>query len=216
MQQTDLEVQNKLVFTQATNYLFENPVAELRAVTTSTWGALCSCPGRARQSHSRDTVKSSKPSRQEDDGGALQPLRAPGPRPHTCATPGNIPLPRHMLPPQGAAMPGSVSLQQPTQGAAAAAAAGSSPRFFAAVAITTRWLGWNRGAARRWLLGRFPTPRWAWEGAGTLGPVSLPQAARSLCPSFVPAPSSLAIWGFGDCTVIKGLKPFSVPFDFTE
>lgn len=52
---------------------------------------------------------------------------------------------RHVLPPQGAAVPGSVSLQQLTQGAAA----GSLPGFFAAIAVTTRQLGWSRAAAHR-------------------------------------------------------------------
>lgn len=69
----------------------------------------------------------------------------------------------------------------------------------------------------RWHLSKSPTPWRARKGAGTTEPVSIPQAARGLQPGFVPAPSSLAIWGIGDCAVIiKGLKPFSVSFDFTE
>lgn len=93
-------------------------------------------------------------------------------------------------------------------------AAGAAPSLQVICCVATTTLRW---AGAGGLLGpvasqQVPHPVWAREGTGPGDPV-----CPRLRPGSLPALSPPVVWGIGDCAVIiKGLKQFSVSFDFRE
>lgn len=97
-----------------------------------------------------------------------------------------------------------------------AAAAGAAPslQMFCSVAITPLRCAGARGLVGTVALQQVPHPGRVWQG-GDRPPRD--RVHPRLRPGSLPALSPPVVWGIADCAVvIKGLKQFSVPFDFTE
>lgn len=97
-----------------------------------------------------------------------------------------------------------------------AAAAGAAPslQMFCSVAITPLRCAGARGLVGTVALQQVPHPGRVWQG-GDRPPGD--RVHPRLRPGSLPALSPPVVWGIADCAVvIKGLKQFSVPFDFTE
>lgn len=185
-----------------TNYLFENPADEPWAVTTSTWGALGSCPG----SRGRDTVKSSEPPGRGDSEWCPHSARWPPaqvrkfcrevPEPGTarCSCAATVAVPGHFCLQQLLGQP------PPSRCSALWPELPSGVLEFGAAWASVPSVG--------------PPP---WQGVAGRGSAPGDRVHPSLRPGSLPALSPPVVWGIGDCAVvIKGLKQFSVSFDFTE